>query len=178
MRFKIGEKVGFLREVGGGIVQSYKNDQIVIVEDETGFDREFLVEDLNSIVGDQSDILSSSFDIKDVIEETVSYGKDLGDITRNKDFWEIDLHTHVLMESERGLSNGQLLSHQLLEFKRFFRKGREKGVRKLVVIHGVGEGVLKSEIRSFLNGKEGIEVYDADFRKYGKGATTIELFYR
>ncbi|PWH87124.1 Smr/MutS family protein [Brumimicrobium oceani] len=178
MRFKIGEKVGFLREVGGGIVQSYKNDQIVIVEDETGFEREFMEEDLNSIIGDQSNILSSNFDINDVIEETVSYSDDLGDITKNKDFWEIDLHTHVLMESERGLSNGQLLSHQLLEFKRFFRKAREKSIRKLVVIHGVGEGVLKSEIRQFLEGKEGIDFYDADFRKYGKGATTVELFYR
>ncbi len=178
MRFKIGEKVGFLREVGGGTVQAYKNEHIVIVEDETGFEREFLVEDLNSILGDQSNILSSDFDIKDVIEETVSYHDDLGDITKNKDYWEIDLHTHVLMESERGLTNGQLLNHQLLEFKRFFRKAREKNIRKLVVIHGVGEGVLKSEVRSFLEGKEDLEFYDADFRKYGKGATAIELFYR
>lgn len=178
MRFKIGEKVGFLKEVGGGIIMSFKNEEIAIVEDETGFEREFLISELNTIHGDQSNILNENFDIKDVIEETVSYGKDLGDITRNKDFWEIDLHTHVLMESERGLSNGQLLSHQLLEFKRFFRKGKEKGIRKLVVIHGVGEGVLKSEIRHFLEGKDGIEFYDADFRKYGKGATAIELFYR
>ena len=108
MRFKIGEKVGFLKEVGGGIIRSYKNDEIVIVEDETGFDREFLINDLNAIHGDQSNILNDNFDINDVIEETVSYEKDLGDITRNKGFWEIDLHTHVLMESERGLSNGQL----------------------------------------------------------------------
>jgi len=178
MRFKIGEKVGFLKEVGGGIVKSYKNEDFVIVEDETGFDREFPVNELNAIVGDQSNVLNANFDIEDVIDETVSYHDELGDITKTKDFWEIDLHTHVLLESERGLSNGQLLSHQLLEFKRFFRKAREKNIRKIVVIHGVGEGVLKSEIRQFLSGKDGLEVYDADFRKYGKGATTVELFYR
>ncbi|RFC55090.1 Smr/MutS family protein [Brumimicrobium aurantiacum] len=178
MRFKIGEKVGFLREVGGGIVQSYKNENIVIVEDETGFDREFMESDLNSIHGDQSNILTDNFDINDVIEETVTYEEQLGDITKHKDSWEIDLHTHVLMDTERGMSNGQLLNHQLIEFKRFFRKAREKNIRKLVVIHGVGEGVLKAEIRHFLEGKEGLEFYDSDFRKYGKGATTVELHYR
>lgn len=178
MRFKIGEKVCFLREEGGGIVRSYKNQQIVIVEDETGFDREFLETELAEIIGDQSHIRINDFDVNDVIDETVTYGEDLGDITKNKDFWEIDLHTHVLMDSEKGYSNGQLLSHQLLEFKRFFRKAREKSIRKLVVIHGVGEGVLKSEIRHFLEGKDGLEFYDADFRKYGKGATAIKLFYR
>lgn len=178
MRFKIGEKVCFLKEVGGGIVRSYKNDEIVIVEDETGFDREFLETELAEIVGDQSDVLITDFDINDVIDETVSYHEEVGDIIKNKDFWEIDLHTHVLMDSERGLSNGQLLSHQLIEFKRFFRKAREKNIHKLVVIHGVGAGVLKSEIRQFLSTKDAIEYYDADFRKYGKGATAIELFYR
>lgn len=177
MRFKIGEKVSFLKEVGGGIVQSYKNESVVIVED-NGFDREFMENDLVKIVGDQSNILHENFDIKDIIDETVSYQKDLGDIYKKKDFWEIDLHTHAFMDSERGLTNGELLNHQLLEFKRFFRKAREKHIRKIVVIHGVGEGVLKAEIRNFLEGKEGLEFYDADFRNYGKGATAIELFYR
>ncbi|HLV40722.1 MAG TPA: Smr/MutS family protein [Brumimicrobium sp.] len=178
MRFKIGEKVSFLREVGGGVVLSYKNEDIVIVEDETGFDREFLEHELVEIHGDQSNILHSNFDLKDVIEDTVNYQKELGDVKRNVDYWEIDLHTHAFMESERGLSNGELLQRQLLEFKRFFRKAREKNIRKLIVIHGVGQGVLKAEIREFLKDKDGLEFYDADFRNYGKGATEIELFYR
>jgi|SRR5690554_1282228 len=177
MRFKIGEKVSFLKEVGGGIVQSYKNENVVIVEDD-GFDREFLEAELVKIHGDQSNILHENFDIKDVIDETVSYLKDRGDVYKKKDFWEIDLHTHAFMDSEKGLSNGELLNHQLLEFKRFFRKAREQHIRKIVVIHGVGEGVLKAEIRDFLEGKDGLEFYDASFRTYGKGATAVELFYR
>ena len=42
---------------------------------------------------------------------------------------------------------------------------------------GVGEGVLKQEIRSYLDKQEGVEYFDADFREYGKGATTIEIHY-
>jgi hypothetical protein len=29
----------------------------------------------------------------------------------------------------------------------------------------------------FLDKKEGLEFYDADFRDYGKGATAVDLFY-
>lgn len=177
MRFKIGEKVSFLKEVGEGTVLSYKNEHIVIVDD-NGFDCEFLETELVKIHEDQRNILHENFDIKDVINETVSYHKDRGDINKKKDFWEIDLHTHAFMDSEKGLSNGELLNHQLLEFKRFFRKAQEKQIRKIVVIHGVGEGVLKGEIRHFLEGKDSLEFYDADFRHYGKGATEVQMHYR
>ena len=50
-------------------------------------------------------------------------------------------------------------------------------LEELTNIHGVGEGVLKSEVRIFLSGKEGLDYYDADFREYGKGATSVDLFY-
>src|SRR5690554_2395522 len=103
MRFKVGEKVGFLKEVGGGIVVSYLTKKSVIVDDE-GFNREFLEDELVKIHGDQSDIIHSDFDFKDLIEETVSYTKNLGDINKNKDFWEIDLHTHAFMDSESGFT--------------------------------------------------------------------------
>jgi dsDNA-specific endonuclease/ATPase MutS2 len=43
------------------------------------------------------------------------------------------------------------------------------------VIHGVGEGVLKNEVRTYLENQSGIEFYDSDFREYGKGATTIDF---
>ena len=53
----------------------------------------------------------------------------------------------------------------------------EKDIQKIIVIHGVGEGVLKEEIRSYLSKQEGLEYYDADFREYGKGATAVEIHY-
>src|SRR5690554_3853399 len=173
MRFKTGEKVSFLKEVGGGIVKSYKNEQIVIVDDD-GFDREFLEMELVKIHGDQSNILHDDFDIKDVIEETVSYNKDLGDVYKKKDFWEIDLHTHAFMDSERGFTNGELLNKQLLEFTRFFREEQEDQIRKLVVSHGVGVGVLEAGVRHALAEKVELVWYDGYFRSYGKGGRAIE----
>jgi dsDNA-specific endonuclease/ATPase MutS2 len=49
----------------------------------------------------------------------------------------------------------------------------------MVVIHGVGEGVLKQEIRKEL--KEfypHFDFYDASYQEYGYGATEIELKYK
>jgi dsDNA-specific endonuclease/ATPase MutS2 len=47
----------------------------------------------------------------------------------------------------------------------------------VILIHGVGEGILKEEVRTFLSKQEGVEYFDADFREYGKGATTAEIRY-
>lgn len=76
-----------------------------------------------------------------------------------------------------GLSNYQILTKQLAEFKSFYKKAKQNHIRKIVVIHGVGEGVLKEEIRTYLSKQDGIEYFDADFREYGKGATTVEIHY-
>jgi len=81
------------------------------------------------------------------------------------------------VETHRGLTSYEILTKQLREFRHFFKKAKEKRVTKLVVIHGVGEGVLKEEIRSYLSKQIEVEFYDSDFREYGKGATTIELHY-
>lgn len=178
MRFKIGEKVTFMHESGYGVVLSYKDANCVIVEDESGFDREFLENELVKILGDHSGAIANSYD-KDGYEMPDNYGQTSPrGLTKSKDFWEIDLHSHMIMDSERGLSNGQILTRQLYEFKRSFKEAKMNLIRKLVVIHGVGEGVLKTEIREYLSGQLGIEFYDASFREYGKGATEIRIYYK
>lgn len=178
MRFKIGEKVTFMHESGYGIVQSYKDNHRVIVEDDTGFDREFLENELVKIHEDQSTAVVEGFE-DEYYEIPDSFGQSaLRGLTKHKDFWELDLHSHMIMDTERGLSNSQILTKQLYEFKRCYREVKANLVRKFVIIHGVGEGVLKTEIRDYLKGQEGIEYYDASYREYGKGATEVRLYYR
>ncbi len=44
-------------------------------------------------------------------------------------------------------------------------------------IHGVGEGVLRYELHRLLKEYEGqLKFYDADYQKYGIGATAVHLF--
>ena len=179
MHFKIGEKVSFLNESGWGIIQRFQNDA-VIVEDETGFERPILRNELVKIFGDQKDTFDDvplDFSEKEVGDNSKNNSR-IDDTQKFKDFWELDLHIHELLDSEVGLTNSEMLRNQISVLKSFFRNACDKRIRKLVIIHGVGQGVLKAEVRDFLQQQEGIEFYDSDFNEYGKGATTVELFFR
>ncbi|MEX1193119.1 MAG: Smr/MutS family protein [Brumimicrobium sp.] len=180
MHFKVGERVTFLRESGYGVIQSIKNEHSAIVEDETGFDRVFPMNELVKIHGDQTNAIADDFDAT-IVEQDAELNdasNDVDDIRKYNSYWEIDLHIHEILESEAGLTNKQMLDHQIYALRRFYRNAREKRIRKIIIIHGVGQGVLKNEVRDFLEGQDGLEVYDADFREYGKGATAVELFYK
>jgi len=174
MQFKEGQRVGFLYEKGYGTVRKIKGTQAT-VEDEDGFDRLMPVNELVVIhsekYGTEEITYSKSENDPEltyrILQERTGQKKPLT-------VWEVDLHIEEILESHVGLSNTEILLKQMSEFKNMFKKGKKEGIHKLIVIHGVGEGVLKSEIRDYLSQQEQVEVYDADFSEYGKGATAIE----
>ena len=55
----------------------------------------------------------------------------------------------------------------------FFNKKEQAA--PIVFIHGVGEGVLKLELEYVLKRYEDLTYYDADYQKYGFGATEVCL---
>jgi DNA-nicking Smr family endonuclease len=180
--FRVGEKVGLLYETGHGRVREVREKGIYLVEDDGGFDRLFrenelvrihstdfhLPDDAVAQINDDDSITKRNYTIHS--EQRTGSRKPL-------EIWELDLHIESLLDSHGAMSNAEILQVQLRELRSFYNAAREKRIRKLVIIHGVGEGVLKSEVRIFLSKKEGLEYYDADFREYGKGATAVELFY-
>lgn len=178
MRFKIGEEVSFLQEEGSGKVIEILSHDMCLIQDDTGFNRPFPVSQLVKSYGNQSEHLDKgafeflSDEELNATRQTQSDKK----VTRKVDFWEIDLHTHELMDTEAGMSSAELLRYQLSCLRSFFREARAKRMKKLVIIHGVGQGFLRHEVRDFLSKQEGVEFYDADFREYGKGATEVKLY--
>jgi len=48
-------------------------------------------------------------------------------------------------------------------------------IPKIVFIHGMGEGVLKSELDYLLGRYPEISYQDANYRKYGLGATEVYI---
>ncbi|MCX6223023.1 MAG: DUF2027 domain-containing protein [Bacteroidia bacterium] len=92
------------------------------------------------------------------------------------DLVEIDLHINQLLDDTRGLSNADMLKLQLDTFRKEMDKAIATGVKKIVFIHGVGDGVLKNELRRELQRKYTKYPYqDASFREYGFGATMAVL---
>lgn len=180
--FQISEKVGFLYEKGGGIIRRMDEKGFIYVEDELGFERPFRSNELVKIHGTEyhlpDDNVAQINDDDSISEFKHTIHKENQTGSRKPiDVWEIDLHIESLLDSHLGMSNADILKVQLKELRNFYRRATEKHIRKLIIIHGVGEGVLKDEVRLFLSGKEGIEFFDADFREYGKGATAVEIHY-
>lgn len=89
---------------------------------------------------------------------------------------EIDLHIHELVEDEAGLTPGDILDIQVKRFKKEMEQALLDRVKKIVFIHGVGQGVLKMKIRTILDRDyRKYQYQDASFAKYKFGATLIEL---
>lgn len=86
---------------------------------------------------------------------------------------EIDLHIEELMDSYSGLTNAQILAIQLERFEKELEYCLSNNMRKLIVIHGVGNGKLKQEIIAILKSMDGISYHDASYKHYGFGATEI-----
>jgi dsDNA-specific endonuclease/ATPase MutS2 len=180
--FQQNEKVGFLSEKGGGTVISVLGAHRYLIVDEDGFERIVSANELIKIHGtdykipenENIKVLEDGLLMKDThvsVKEKSHTG------ARDQDLWEIDLHIEALIDSHRGMSNSEILDRQMRELRTFYQAALQKRIRKLVIIHGVGEGVLKQEVRDFLSCKTGISFYDADFRTYGKGATAVEVRY-
>ncbi len=90
---------------------------------------------------------------------------------------EVDLHIHELLDTTSGLSKKDILDVQMDKFRKIMKHAIDKKIPKVVFIHGVGNGVLKLEIRKELDRKFNRYKYqDASFKEYGYGATLVIIY--
>jgi len=96
--------------------------------------------------------------------------------TVSPDLVEVDLHIHELLEDTRGLANHDMLDVQMGRFRNELDTAIENGTRRIVFIHGIGNGTLKQELRKELSTKyKKYYFQDASFKEYGYGATMVIL---
>ena len=88
---------------------------------------------------------------------------------------EVDLHIEKLVPSKRGMSNYDILTLQTETAKRHIEFAIKNRIPKIIFIHGVGEGVLKAELDFLLGRYESIAFQDANYQKYGIGATEVYI---
>ncbi len=90
----------------------------------------------------------------------------------NAEVMEVDLHINELLENNRGLSNTQMIDIQMNHFKAKLDEAIRMKYKKVIFIHGLGNGKLKLEIRKVLEQMKFI-YNDASFKEYGYGATMV-----
>lgn len=95
---------------------------------------------------------------------------------KNSDISEIDLHITEILADNRGMSNGEILQVQLDRFTTALEGALKTDQKRIVFIHGLGNGKLKFEVRKLLDTKYSHHKYqDASFKEYGYGATMVIL---
>ena len=89
---------------------------------------------------------------------------------------EVDLHIEELVDSTNGLEPMDMLDFQMKKFREVLSNNKKQKGKKIVFIHGKGNGVLKNEILKELKSKYKDYYYqDASFREYGFGATLVTI---
>jgi len=90
---------------------------------------------------------------------------------------EVDLHIDSLLDTTAGMSNADILNHQLSVFRSTMEENRGKKAFKVIFIHGKGDGVLRAAILNELRTKyKSCKWQDASFREYGFGATMVTIY--
>ncbi|MDR0711458.1 MAG: DUF2027 domain-containing protein [Prevotellaceae bacterium] len=90
---------------------------------------------------------------------------------------EVDLHAEMLVSDVQKFSAGELLELQMSRFTATLENALTSGRKgRIVFIHGIGNGKLKQELRSYLTKNHPLMSFqDASFRQYGYGATMVFL---
>lgn len=179
-KLKKGDKVDVLDDAISGVVVSVLSGAITIATEE-GFDLTFKESELVKISDDMngSQLFSkqsfrSVISEKEIKKKNYSSGKKIKE--RTLPTMEVDLHLHHLVASERHLSSHDKKNIQLDTAKHKLDFAIKNNIQKIVFIHGVGEGVLKLELEYLFGRYDNIKHYEADYKKYGLGATEVYIY--
>jgi len=182
MSFKVGDNVAVIDDVLKGKVIEVHNNKIVI-ETSDGFPFDFSPNELVVIKESQKELSKFSdisnenlFEKLDQIASKKKTPKFKSTVKQDKlPPMEVDLHIHHLTASTKGMDNYDMLNIQINEAKHKLEFAIKNRIPKVVFIHGVGEGVLKTELE-FLFKNYHVSWYEASFKKYGLGATEVYIY--
>ena len=89
---------------------------------------------------------------------------------------EIDLHADALLDTLSGMEAKDILDYQLTTVRNTLKEHLKERGRRIVFIHGKGDGVLRNElIRIVQRDFKGCRTQDASFQEYGYGATMVTI---
>lgn len=181
MAIAVGDKVLVLDDDLSGIVKNISGDTVT-VETKDGFLLDFLESELivlkDSNIAIENSLSNSKINVvitdKEVNEKKSS--KRVKPKERSQPAMEVDLHIHHLVKSSKGMTNFEMLNLQLDTARYQLEFAIKKRIQRIVFIHGVGEGVLREELATLFRRYDTIKYYDANFQKYGVGATEVYIY--
>ena len=181
MKFEINDTVSVLDDDLSGTITNIEGSEITVATT-NGFDLKFESNELVKIKDPRmmSRSLFSSKSLESVLSEKETKKRQnppkVSSKERTQPAMEVDLHIHQLVKNSRRMQNHEMLDLQLETAKRRLEFAIQNRIQRIVFIHGVGEGVLKLELEYLFKRYEGLKFYDANYQKYGQGATEVYIF--
>ncbi|MEA1850389.1 Smr/MutS family protein [Chryseobacterium sp. MHB01] len=162
---KIGDKVSVVDEDLSGIVTSV-NGNIVVFKDEYGFTYQYPKEKL---VPKSSDLYENIKIVKKP-EPKKNISK-----KHQKSALVLDLHFHHLVKNPNDYDSFERLfiqKERLLETLSFCRKNH---LKRLEIVHGIGDGVLQRMVWDILESQTGLDFYNKEILHHQSGAVMVEF---
>jgi len=178
---KKGDRIEVLDDaLSGKVVLVEKN--VVTIETTDGFQMQFDKKELVVV----SEIEKSLNVTSDTVFQAISEKEEKrrkrrvksGKREKQQPPMEVDLHIHQLVKHFKHMQNHEMLTLQLDTAKRQLDFAIAKRIQRVVFIHGVGVGVLRTELEYLFRRYENIKYYDANYQKYGAGATEVYIFQK
>ena len=175
--FKLGDKVYILDSNFSGHITKIDGSQINI-KTEDGFEMMFDIRELIKV----DDELFNSYIISKMNYKEIQF-QNIDEKKKNKfkinkqrkDITVVDLHIDKLIKFQKNLKKYEILSFQLKIAKKKLDLAILNGAKRIIFIHGVGQGILKFELEKILRLYNNLEFYPANFKEYGYGATEVSI---
>jgi len=88
----------------------------------------------------------------------------------------VDLHAHNLLETTAGMTAADILNYQTETIRKTMEKYKSEKGKRIIFIHGKGEGVLRQALLHELKYRyKTCRYQDASFQEYGYGATQVTI---
>ncbi|WP_417430286.1 Smr/MutS family protein [Halpernia sp.] len=156
---KIGDLISVLDETTTGKIISVGKNSVKI-EDDFGFEQEI---EISKIILRNDEIYKNS---KIIIkkENLKKSSKKKGENSRT-----LDLHFENLVKNPTEYSSWERLEIQKEKLLEEIDYCRKNYIKKINVIHGIGDGVLQEMVYDILRGQTGIEFEENEFFHHSSG---------
>jgi len=147
--FKIGDKIKFIRSNDFGVIKEIISDRKVRVEDSSNFIVQVNKDEI-ILHDDSTNSVSSYGDLSKIKDDSYVQRKKEKKVS-NLNVMKVDLHIESLITDYHLMTNQEIIHIQIKRCEDVLMESLNSNVQKLVIVHGIGEGVLKKEVHHLLN---------------------------
>ena len=162
---KTGDKISVIDDDLTGIITAVKGE-LVFFKDDHGFTHQYPKEKVvmrNPGIYDGLKIISKAETPKPLSKK------------HNKKHLVLDLHFENLVKNPSDYDAFERIFLQKEKLEETVRFCRNNNLKKLEIIHGIGDGVLQKMVHDYLVGQTNLEFDDHDFFYHQRGSVMVTL---